>query len=358
MNDDQQGINKNYKVPELDVPSSYDIPSTAQAGIQSGKDGSNSIYWDDKSMYELTAEDVIGKRFASLEEATDFYKKYSKIMGFSVRIYDGRRDTNGAPIMKHWVCSREGERDKKYIEHTNRIREPRAITRVNCRAAFRVNLDKESKTWVARSFVPKHSHELAADFETQFLRSHRMVKDSDNALANSMQTVGIKTSQIMDFFVNQAGGYDNLGFGLKDLYNNLDNERRSMILETDSEAALAYLNAKADMDPDFFCKWIIFAQLKSEIKELRMCDNGDTDRPCSAEKKARIVKDPLVVKTKGAPSTKFNKGVNTRKCGYCKQDGHTARKCPSKNGHVTSVDNFAGPLNSFTKFIWLKVLTY
>ncbi|KAH9679540.1 protein FAR1-RELATED SEQUENCE [Citrus sinensis] len=251
------GNKKNYKVPKLDVPSSYDIPSTAQAEIQSGRDGSNSIYWDDKSMYELTAEDVIGKRFASLEEATDFYKKYSKIMGFSVRIYDGRRDTNGAPIMKHWVCSREGERDKKYIEHTNRIREPKAITRVNCRAAFRVNLDKESKTWVARSFVPKHSHELASDFETQFLRSHRMVKDSDNALANSMQTVGIKTSQIMDFFVNQAGGYDNLGFGLKDLYNNLDNKRRSMILETDSEAALAYLNAKADMDPDFFCKYSI-----------------------------------------------------------------------------------------------------
>ena len=29
------GINKNYKVPELDVLSSYDIPSTTQAEIQS-----------------------------------------------------------------------------------------------------------------------------------------------------------------------------------------------------------------------------------------------------------------------------------------------------------------------------------
>ncbi|KAK9178082.1 hypothetical protein WN943_027272 [Citrus x changshan-huyou] len=36
MNDDQQGNKKNYKVPKLDVPSSYDIPSTAQAEIQSG----------------------------------------------------------------------------------------------------------------------------------------------------------------------------------------------------------------------------------------------------------------------------------------------------------------------------------
>ena len=52
-------------------------------------------------------------------------------MGFSVRIHDGRRDTNSAPIMKHWVCSREGEMNKKYIERTNKIREPRVITRVN-----------------------------------------------------------------------------------------------------------------------------------------------------------------------------------------------------------------------------------
>ena len=84
-----------------------------------------------------------------------------------------------------------------------------------------------------------------------------MVKDSDNALLNSMKTVGIKTSQIMDFFVNQARGYDNLSFGLKDLYNNLNNEHRSMILETDSKAVIAYLNAKADMDPDLFCKYSV-----------------------------------------------------------------------------------------------------
>ena len=41
-----------------------------------GRDGSNSIYWDGKSIYELTVEDIIGKQFASLEEATYFYQKY------------------------------------------------------------------------------------------------------------------------------------------------------------------------------------------------------------------------------------------------------------------------------------------
>lgn len=81
---------------------------------------------------------------------------------------------------------------------------------------------------------------------------------------------------------------------------------------------------------------------------MRTSDERDRNRPFSAEKKARIIKDPLVVKTKGAPNTDVNKGVNSRKYGYCKQDGHTVRKCPSKNGHVTSVATLAGPLNRFT----------
>ncbi|KDO36443.1 hypothetical protein CISIN_1g038281mg, partial [Citrus sinensis] len=69
------------------------------------------------------------------------------------------------------------------------------------------------------------------------------------------------------------------------------------------------------------------AQLKSEIKELSVSNEGDRDRPFSVEKKTRIVKNPLVVKTKGAISTNVNKGVNIRKCGYYEQDEHAAHKC-------------------------------
>lgn len=65
-----------------------------------------------------------------------------------------------------------------------------------------VNLDNKSKNWVIRSFVSKDSHKLAVDYETLFLQSHRMVKDFDNALANSTKIIGIKTSWIMDLFVN------------------------------------------------------------------------------------------------------------------------------------------------------------
>lgn len=37
-----------------------------------------------------------------------------------------------------------------------------------------------------------------------------------------MHRVGVKTSQIMDYMVQQSSGHENVGFTLKDLYNHVD----------------------------------------------------------------------------------------------------------------------------------------
>lgn len=78
------------------------------------------------------------------------------------------------------------------------------------------------------------------------------MKECNHAQASSMKIVGVKTSQIIDLFVNQSGGQENVLFTTKNLYNSLNAQRRSMIIDTDSKSAFAYLNAKAYMDSDFF----------------------------------------------------------------------------------------------------------
>ncbi|KAH9745342.1 protein FAR1-RELATED SEQUENCE [Citrus sinensis] len=240
-------INQNSKEAEFDIPSSHDILSTDRATIlPSVDDSSCSIFFNGKHLQQLTSEDVIGSQFETLIDAENFYSNYSKVMGFSIRKNDIRYDNDGQTNVRLWV-----------FERKDRIREPRTVTRVKCPVAFRVKMNKKVGTWVVNQFIPEHSHELAMNYEIKFLRSHRSVKDCDMAQATAMKTVGIKTSQIMDFLVNQAGGYDNVGFTLEDLYNSLDIERRSMMLETDSESALAYLKGKADMDPNFFCKYTV-----------------------------------------------------------------------------------------------------
>lgn len=72
-----------------------------------------------------------------------------------------------------------------------------------------------------------------------------------------MKTVVIKTSQIMDFLVIQARCYDNMSFTLEDLYNSLDIEHRSMILEIDLESTLAYLKEKLRWIWIFFCIYTV-----------------------------------------------------------------------------------------------------
>ena len=116
--------------------------------------------------------------------------------------------------------------------------------KVKCPAAFKVRMNKKRGTWVVNQF--------------KFLRSHRLVKGYDMTQSISIKIVGTETSQIMDFWVNQIGGYDTMDFVLKDFYNSLDVKCQSMTLKTNSEYALAYLKRKTDIDLNFFYKYIVY----------------------------------------------------------------------------------------------------
>ncbi|CAL1407934.1 unnamed protein product [Linum trigynum] len=61
----------------------------------------------------------------------------------------------------------------------------------------------------------------------------------------------MKTSQIVNVAVSEAGGYDNLGYTRKDAYNYDDKERKEQISEGDAAKALAYLQAKCSADEHF-----------------------------------------------------------------------------------------------------------
>ena len=56
----------------------------------------------------------------------------------------------------------------------------------------------------------------------------------------------------MHHLIQQAGGYKNIRFTPKDLYNYLAANRNNSTLDGDAECALAYIQAKADMDSSFF----------------------------------------------------------------------------------------------------------
>ncbi|XP_028055304.1 protein FAR1-RELATED SEQUENCE 5-like [Camellia sinensis] len=120
---------------------------------------------------------------------------------------NAHRNDMGKDISRLWLCSREGQRLLKYLDRVaEKSRAPKALTRVGCKAQFRIWYDAntgEGKMYVVTHFVADHNHELAEQHCVMYLRSYRSLNSADKAQAMAMRNVGIKTSQIMDYMDNK-----------------------------------------------------------------------------------------------------------------------------------------------------------
>ncbi|KAL5812278.1 hypothetical protein ACOSQ3_027228 [Xanthoceras sorbifolium] len=190
-------------------------------------------------MLHVQRNDVLGKEFVNVQEAEKYYHKYSYLKGFSVRKDDLHHDKNGLITIRRWVCSKEGFRENKYVEQTNRLCQPRGNTREG----------------LVKEFVIKHSHNLTNVKHTQFLRSHRTVKESDMSILYYLKSVGVKTSQVMDHLVDQAGGYASVDHTKKDLQNRTDAEHRTLLANSDADAIIGYMTTKSETNTEFFYKY-------------------------------------------------------------------------------------------------------
>ncbi|WCJ38522.1 FAR1-related sequence 9 [Euphorbia peplus] len=203
-----------------------------------------------------TVDEITKMTFDSLEAAEFFYREYSKQMGFSFRVRDSQVNKKDQPRMKKWVCEKEGT--KKTIDlnepQQNRRRNHGEI-RQNCPASFHVKLDRKTKQWVVKKFVPMHNHDLALPKHVQFLKSHRSIDIGEMAQAKAMHEVGVKTSKIIDLLAHQSGGFQNLEFIPKDMYNNMNVEKKREIQDGDAFTTLGFLGAKKESDPGFFFKY-------------------------------------------------------------------------------------------------------
>ncbi|KAL5827486.1 hypothetical protein ACOSQ3_019326 [Xanthoceras sorbifolium] len=150
---------------------------------------------DPLKMLHAQSSDVLGKEFDSIEEAEEYYHKYSYLKGFSMRNDDLRRN-------------------KKEL----------------------IMNDKKNK-WVVKEFVTEHSHNLT---------------NSNMSTVHSLKSVRVKTSQVMDHMVDQADGYASVDHTKKDLHNRIDAERRTLFSDSDVDAIIGYMTAKSKLDIEFF----------------------------------------------------------------------------------------------------------
>ncbi|KAK9932447.1 hypothetical protein M0R45_019685 [Rubus argutus] len=219
----------------------------------------NHLQYNGIRFDKLSSEDLKGKDFKTVEEADAFYYAYAKAMGFDVRS-DYKRfsaRTKDRVTSRRLLCSAQGKRREEYMNREKRVRRLKKETRFNCPCLFKVSYCKEKDSYIVDDFITEHSHKLAETHESHLLRSHRSVQDAHLALATSMQRVWVKPCHTYEYIVDKVGGFSNVGFTIKDLYNKLNSRRREILLDGDAEAALAYMRGKVATDSKFFCQFSI-----------------------------------------------------------------------------------------------------
>ncbi|RYR42340.1 hypothetical protein Ahy_A08g038805 [Arachis hypogaea] len=171
--------------------------------------------------------DEIGKyHFSTLQLAFDLYTKYSKSKGFSARKSKTFKNSSGEIYRQMFVCHRQGFRMEKYYTMEKRKKEPRLETRTGCEARMDVKFVPEIGRWHIFYFSDEHNHDL---LDTQFsamLPAHRKMSEADIMQMMNMLKSGISTSQIFSLLASQAGGYEFVGYGPRDMYNEIARQRQ------------------------------------------------------------------------------------------------------------------------------------
>ncbi|KAL5713706.1 Protein FAR1-RELATED SEQUENCE 5 [Ranunculus cassubicifolius] len=202
---------------------------------------------------DTNLEPYEGMEMDSEEAAKAFYNSYARRVGFSTRVSKTRRSRkDGAIIQRSFVCAKEGFRVEKERPgvNENRIKRPRAVTRVGCKAMLAVKMQVSGK-WVVSGFVKEHNHELVPADKVHCLRSHRHVSGSAKSLIDTLQAAGIGPSGIMSALMKEYGSISNIGFTERDCRNYMRSSRQRS-LGGDTQLLLDYLKHMHASDPGFF----------------------------------------------------------------------------------------------------------
>ncbi|XP_062081135.1 protein FAR-RED IMPAIRED RESPONSE 1-like [Humulus lupulus] len=137
----------------------------------------------------------------------------------------------------------------------NRKKCPKEITQCECQAAIRILRMKDTYLWQCKEFVAVHNHDLVMPSQMHFLRSNGEVPKVVASHVMSMKRCGIKTSSAVAHMALQSGGYENLPFQLRDVYNKVATLRKLDNLPSDSEGVLAFLDGLSTKDPDIYVEY-------------------------------------------------------------------------------------------------------
>ncbi|XP_030941257.1 protein FAR1-RELATED SEQUENCE 5-like [Quercus lobata] len=191
-------------------------------------------------------ENLLGMVVHSEEEAYKLYNDYAIRIGFSVRKEKLRYAKNGVR-QREYVCSKEGfPRDG---DHLDDKKFKRLQTRTGCEA---IRFTVTNGEWKVTHFNSNHNHELAKPEERPFLRSNRKITDAQLGVIRTFKEAGIRTVSTYSYLVEEAGGFENVGFIKRDCYNAVNKHKLINVEAGDAQSLVNHFKQKQAEDPMFF----------------------------------------------------------------------------------------------------------
>ncbi|XP_050263954.1 protein FAR1-RELATED SEQUENCE 5-like [Quercus robur] len=105
---------------------------------------------------------------------------------------------------------------------------------------------------VVTHFNPTHNHELAKPEERPFLRSNRKITDAQLGVIKTFKEAGIRTISAYSYLVEEAGGFENVGFIKRDCYNVVNKQKLINVEAGDAQSLVNHFKQKQAEDPMFF----------------------------------------------------------------------------------------------------------
>ncbi|CAM8901653.1 unnamed protein product [Rhodiola kirilowii] len=202
---------------------------------------------------ERSKEDMKPKyemEFDSETIAYDFYNKYARMEGFSIRRDGYAADKNGVLTSRTFVCCKEGLR--KVDKRDDLTRNPKAETRTNCGAIMGVKLVKRTCKYIVYRFSEQHNHPLISQDSVHLMPSHRKITSSDEAFLDLTAKSGLSPKSAFELMGQQAGGRESLGFTKVDQKNYLRTVRQKKLKFGEAGYLIEYFSKQMLENPSFF----------------------------------------------------------------------------------------------------------
>ncbi|KAL9674617.1 hypothetical protein QQ045_030889 [Rhodiola kirilowii] len=196
----------------------------------------------------------IGQRFATHDDAFEYYSEFAKRCGFSIRRHrtEGKDGVGKGLTRRYFVCHRAGKTPVK-VSTESKPQRNRKSSRCGCPAYLRISksTDLGVPEWRVTGFTNHHNHEMLEPNQVRFLPAYRTISNTDKSRILMFAKTGISVQQMMRLMELEKcvePGY--LPFTEKDVRNLIQSFRK---IDADDESIdlLRMCRNIKDKDPNF-----------------------------------------------------------------------------------------------------------